>query len=315
MSMDNPLVTVLIVTWNRKDDVLEAVRSVYAQSYRPVEVLVVDNGSTDGTLDALAQTYPQARSIALGENAGASAGRNAGIAAARGDIIFLLDSDASLGPDTLTSAVSKLQSEPAVGVIACKIVNAATKQLDRHAGWAFSEKDRADQDRPWRAYRFSEGGAAVRREVFERAGDFWDRLFFGREGEELSLRIWDAGYGILYWPEAIVYHRVSPLQSFSRPEKEYYDLRNSLYIGLARYPWWMLLAFLPLRLGASLVRGVRRRYLRYTVKALLDVLRHAPALLRERRPVKSSTARLYITLHREHGSLRWDLKSWLKYKA
>jgi GT2 family glycosyltransferase len=313
--METPLVSVVIVTWNRKQDVLVAVQSVYAQCYHNAEVIVVDNGSSDGTVEALAAAYPSATIIALGSNLGASAGRNPGIAAARGEIVMILDSDASLGTDTLVQVVDKFQAEPSVGVLACKVVNATTRQLDRHAGWIYSEKDKVDQDREFLSYSFSECGCAFRKEVFERAGVFSDWLFFGREGEELSLRIWDAGYRILYYPSALVYHRVSPQQQVIGGRRAYFDLRNALSLSLLRYPWWLFLFMTPLRVAAAFLRAAKRRQLGEILRALLDVVRQLPLLLRQRRPIRNDVARQYFGLLRQHGPLRWDLASWLKFKA
>ena len=115
------------------------------QAYRNCEVIVVDNGSTDGTADALRQAYPAVTVVALDRNTGATAGRNAGIAVAKGEIIFILDSDASLGRETLGRIVEKFAAEPALGVVACKILNASTGRLDPNT-WIYTERDKADQD-------------------------------------------------------------------------------------------------------------------------------------------------------------------------
>ena len=127
--MESPLVSVVIITWNRKDDVLEGVQSIYEQNYQNVEIVVVDNGSTDGTADALAQGFPGVKIVGLDRNTGVSEGRNLGVAAAKGDIIFFLDSDASLGNDTLSDIVHKFQHDPTIGVITCKILNPYTQRL------------------------------------------------------------------------------------------------------------------------------------------------------------------------------------------
>jgi GT2 family glycosyltransferase len=211
--------------------------------------------------------------------------------------------------------VNKFQVVPDVGVLACKVVNAATRQLDRHAGWIYAERDKVDQNREFLSYSFSECGCAFRQEVFERAGVFSDLLFFGREGEELSLRIWDAGYKILYFPSALVYHRVSPQEQVIGGRRAYYDLRNALFVYLLRYPWWLFLIIAPLRVGAALLRAVRRGQLGHAWQALHDVTRQLPLLLRQRHPIRHETARLYLRLLREHGPLHWDLASWLRHKT
>ena len=238
--MKTPKVSVLIVTWNRKDDVLHSVQSVLEQEYANYEVIVVDNASSDGTISALQAAFPSVKLVPLLRNIGASAGRNPGIAIAEGDIVFLLDSDASLARDTLTQVVRKFQTDPALGIITCRVLNAHTGGLDSNT-WIFTEKDKAYQEKEFLSFSFTECAAAIRKEVFDRVGPFWDRLFFGREGEELSLRVLDAGYYILYCPTAVVYHHASPLERVAGGNREYLDLRNSLYIGVVYYPWWMLI--------------------------------------------------------------------------
>jgi hypothetical protein len=313
--MELPLISVIIVTWNRKKDILDTVQSIYDQAYQNVEIIVVDNGSIDGTPEAVRQTYPQVRLVALSRNAGATGGRNAGISIAQGDILFLLDSDASLHHNTLSKIAHKFQVEPDLGIIGCKVINAYSNQLDGAEGWIFAEKDKAEQDLEFLSYSFGETGSAVRKQVLDQVGPFWDMLFFGREGDDLSLRAWDAGYQVRYYPEAVVYHRVSPLKRVIGGEREYYDLRNSLYIYLVRYPWWMLLGFVPLKVGTSLIKGIRRGYLPHILLALRDVARQLSSLWKQRQPISNQTALYYMTLQRQHGPLRWDLMSWLRYKT
>jgi GT2 family glycosyltransferase len=310
----NPLVSIVVVTWNRKDEVLETLQSIYKQAYKSYETIVVDNASIDDTINAVNNHFPDVRIIALEENRGASGGRNPGIAAAKGEIIFILDSDASIGQETITNVVSKFGNRPDVGAIACKVVNAYTRQLDRTAGWIYSERDKSDQDTEFLSFSFSECGCAFRKETLARSGLFSTSLFFGREGEELSLRIWDSGYKILYYPAALVFHRVSPEQRVKGADREYYGVRNSLRIYLTKYPWWMLIYFLPAKVLLSTIRGAVRGHLNKIFRALWDVTLSLPTLLKDRQPIRHETARLYLQLMREHGPLRWNLVTWFKYK-
>jgi GT2 family glycosyltransferase len=314
-AVESPLVSVLVVTWNRKDDVLETIHSVYEQAYHNFEIVIVDNGSTDGTVEAIRQAYPKVKLVALNQNVGTSAGRNAGIAVTCGDIIFCLDSDASPGSNSLTNLVSKFQTDPEIGVINSKILNAFTKEIDHGPGWAYSEKQKASQDQEFLSWSFSEGGAAIRKEVFERVGLFWETLFFGCEGQEFSLRVWDSDYKILYYPDAVVYHRASPQARVADEERDLHFFKNSLYIYIVRYPWWVLIWYAPMKTIVALVRGVRRGYLRKTICSLLDVIRKFPVLLEERQPIRNKTARHYLKMQSQHGPLSWDLLSWLKYKT
>lgn len=310
----NPPVSIVIVTWNRRDDVLESVRSIYEQDYPDFEVIVVDNASTDGTADALREAYPAVRVIELERNAGASGGRNHGIEAASGEIIFTLDSDASLEKDTLEKVVRKMQEEPDVGVLSCKFLNSHTGRLDPYT-WHFTEGAKALQDTEFSSYSFCAAGGAIRREVIERVGGFSEMMFIYREEDDLSLRVWDAGYRVIYFPEAVVYHRASPRQRANRGRKGYLDLRNSLYVYFMHYPWWMMAFFVPLKITSSVVKGIKGGYVSESFRALLDFIKHLPSLHGQRRPIDNKTARLYLELQREHGPLSWNLASWLKHKA
>lgn len=312
--MSYPLVSVVIVTWNRKEEVGITVESVLDQLYERTEIVVVDNASTDGTVEMLRQQFPMVKIVELEENTGPTGGRNAGIAAARGEILFFLDSDASVGENTLARTVDKFKSDHQIGAVACKVVNAETRQLDNIAGWIFSEKDKVDQDEEFLSFSFSECGCAIRKEALKRTGGFWDYLFFGREGEELAIRIWDADYQIVYFPKAIVYHRVSPSKRVRGCDRLYYDLRNSLYIHVVRYTRGMLLRMTPLRIGAGMLRALRRRCTLRVIGAILEVFQSMPYLLKQRDPIREETARKYVDLQREHGPLNWDLRSWIRYK-
>ncbi len=312
LDMDTPLVSILILTWNRKEDVLEAVQSVYEQSYPNFEIVVVDNGSSDGTVETLSEAYPAVRLVALSENLGASGGRNLGIAVTQGDIVFLLDSDASLSEDTLIRTVARLTSETDTGIVACKVVNAYTRKLDRSPGLFLANLDKASQNTEFYTYSFSECGCAIRKEVFDRVGLFWDLLFFGREGEELALRVWDAGYKIAFLPDAIVYHRISPEKRIVGCERLCADLRNCLYIYLIHYTWWMLAFFVPLKIGSYLLKGIRNGCLHQVLGTIMGVMGELPSLWKERRPISNKTALKYVQLQRDHGFLSWNLISWLK---
>lgn len=315
MRMQSMLVSIVIVTWNRRDDILETIQSVYDQQYSNIEIVVVDNGSSDGTVEAIHERYPAVNVVALTENTGASVGRNIGISYARGDIVFFLDSDASLDHDAVNRVVQTFERMPEVGAIACKVVNFYTRQLDSVAGWVFSERVKARQDEEFTCFTVSECGSAFRKQLLDQIGGFWDYLFFGREGEELCLRVWGAGQQIRYVPSAKVYHRVSPHKRYEGGNREYHQIRNILAIYSTRYTWWMLLLFLPLKLTSIIVKGLTKRQMPDVLRALYHVVLDLPILLRQRRPLSNRAARTYVMLHRDHGALSWNLRDWLTHKA
>ena len=309
------LVSVIIITWNRKEDVLETVKSVYEQDYSNFEIIVVDNGSDDGTVDAITKTCPDVRLIPFTYNKGVSHARNAGISIARGEIMLFLDSDASPARDAVVNIVKKMKAEPQIGVINSKIVNAYTGKIDNIAGWVYSENDKASQDMEFLSFSFSEGGCVIRKEVFDKIGLFWERLFFGYEGMEFSLRVLDAGYDILYYPSSLIYHRASPHSRIKGGDRDKLLFQSCLLVYLLRYPWWMFIIFMPLKSGATFLRSVRRGYFFQILGGMKEFILQSPSVIRERKPIQNKTALKYLELQRQHGSLKWDLITWIKYKT
>jgi len=312
--MEKSLVSVLIITWNRKDEVIKTIQDVYDQAYQNIEIILVDNGSTDGTIKAVQVLFPEVRIVPLERNLGVVA-RNAGIAIARGDIVFCLDSDASPARDCIINIVRKFQAEPKIAVINSKIVNAHTKQIDNIAGWSYSEVDKQDQNREFLSFTFSEGGAAIRKELFERIGPFWEPLFFGGEGLEFSLRVLDSGCDILYYPGAVVYHRAVSQSRVSGGQRDYLFFKNLLFIYFVRFPWWLMAIFMPIKIGATLFRAFKRGYPMRIVQGFYEFLCQIPYLIKQRHPIQNKTAYKFLRLQRQHGSLRWNLVTWLKYKT
>lgn len=111
-----PLVSVIVPAYNAEKYVLEAIRSINDQNYKPIEILLIDDGSTDGTVELVKQEAPHVRIIQQA-NAGASAARNTGLSQARGELIAFLDADDGWYPGKLLAQVDYLQQHPEVGVV------------------------------------------------------------------------------------------------------------------------------------------------------------------------------------------------------
>lgn len=272
----NPLVSVCILTWNRRDHLIKAVESVLNQPYSPVEIVVVDSASTDGTDELMASRYPDLKYIRLHRNAGCPEGRNIALANCSGEIIYALDDDGWVANDTLHVCVDRMERFPRVGVVGSKIL-----APDEPHGEAAADTLH---------YIFSGGASAIRREVLERAG-YYPSDFF-RQGEEadLALRIFDCGYEILSCPGAVMYHERSPI---NRDDKRflYYSMRNELYTVVRRYPLVYLIPAAIQKIVTWNYLGLRRLSLHYSAAGMLAALVRLPELLRDRRPVSRSAVR------------------------
>ena len=107
--IDNPLVSVIIVTWNRKDDILDALNALVRQTYKNLEIIVVDNGSSDGTSNEIKKKYPNCNLIILSSNLGCEEGFNVGMVNSNGDILIFLDSDAYFEDDGIFKIIEKFK--------------------------------------------------------------------------------------------------------------------------------------------------------------------------------------------------------------
>ncbi|GAP63696.2 hypothetical protein ARMA_2119, partial [Ardenticatena maritima] len=197
--MSNPLVSVVIPNWNGKHHLEACLPSLFAQTYRPFEVIVVDNGSTDGSVEWLATVWPQVRVVAFPQNRGVVAAFNAGVQAARGELIALLNNDTEQEPDWLERFVAGLLRHSDAGMAACKIrlwddrtrLHTAGDTMSRDAqpgNRGVWEPDDGRFDRE--EYVFAPCGAAAlyRRALFEDVGLFDQRLGSYLEDVDLAFR-------------------------------------------------------------------------------------------------------------------------------
>lgn len=252
------LVSVIILSWNRKNEILKTLEDLKRQTYKNFEIIVVDQVSTDGTLEAIEELFSDAKIIRLHKNFGVPGGRNIGIANAKGNILVFLDNDASLNERALEIVVKRFSMEDSLGIIGFKILNATTGKLDL-SSWAYQKVKIKDEDMEFRTYSFCGGASAIKKGVFEKVGYYWDELFWGWEEIELSIRVLDAGYAILYLPSIIVNHRISKENKTNRNLAECIRLKNSLWVLWRCMPIAYSLKESLIRVPAYFVKAIRYR--------------------------------------------------------
>ena len=231
-------VVAVVLSWNGREDTLAALESL-----RGIETVVVDNGSTDGSADAVAERFPEVELVRAGVNLGFAAGNNVGIRRAldRGaDWVLLLNNDATAEPGLVDALAAAAEARPDAGVLACKVLFADSDRLwyagagfdpllgrSRHEG--FGEPDEPGELRD--TVRATGAGMAVSRKAIEAAGLFDEELFLYAEDLDWSLRIREAGFAVVYVPAARVRHRVSAAAGGAgSPTTSYYETRNMLAV-------------------------------------------------------------------------------------
>lgn len=213
----NDLVTVVIPNWNGKKFLADCLDSLARQTYEYKEVIVVDNGSIDGSVELIKANYSWVRIICFDHNTGFSVAVNTGINEAKGSYIALLNNDTIVDPGWLKEIVCAMVAHPEVGSVASKMLAYDDKTILDGAGDGYRrgglpgrighrEKDLGQFDQPRYVLGACGGAALYRKELFDKIGLFDEDFFAYLEDVDLGLRAQIAGYKCYYVPTAIVYH-------------------------------------------------------------------------------------------------------------
>jgi N-acetylglucosaminyl-diphospho-decaprenol L-rhamnosyltransferase len=181
------------------------------------EVLVVDNGSTDGSLDLLGQQYPEVRLVDAGGNRGFAGGNNLGIRSARGRYVVLLNNDAYPRQGFLAALLAAAETEVRAGAVTAKLLFAAEPDKIQNAGSQLlsdgsgadrgaGEVDRGQYDSGEEVFGFCGAAALLRREALEDVGLFDEHFFMYYEDTDLSWRLRLRGWLVVYEPAAVAEH-------------------------------------------------------------------------------------------------------------
>lgn len=215
--------SIVICTWRMRELVLRCLESVLAAASPDWEIIVVVNGDEDGTVAAIAGRFPSVRLIVNAKNRGVGPARNQGIAVARGEVVVLLDADTTVPAGSLNGLIRALRRAPRVGVMGPRLVgprgerqgtarafpSALTKIRRRAPQWlaALLPGD-AVPDTDWpREVGYVIGACqALRREALEQVGALDERIFYGPEDVDLCLRMWNAGWRVLWQPDVTIIH-------------------------------------------------------------------------------------------------------------
>lgn len=271
----DPRLAVVVLTYNRVDEVMRTVARLLAVPERP-PVIVVDNGSSDGTVDRLARDAPEVEVIALDRNLGA-AGRNAGVERVDRPYVAFCDDDTWWAPGSLARAADLLDAHPRLAAVTARVlVGAAECEDPTCAVMAASPLRRVDGLPGVPILGFMAGAAMVRRSAFLTVGGFDPRLFLGGEEALVAMDLAARGWAMAYASNLVVHHHPSPSRDVRARRRLL--VRNALWLAWLRRP-----------VGSALRRTWREvRETRDRVSALLgaaQALGGLPWVLRHRRVV------------------------------
>jgi GT2 family glycosyltransferase len=292
----NPEISVIVVNWNRRELLRACLASLFAQAGAAFEVIVVDNGSRDGSREMLEREFSgfPLQIIANRENLGFCAANNQGIRAARGRYIALLNNDAEAERGWLAALRRALDSAPGVGMAASKIlVWEDPGRIDKaghliypdgqNRGRGSGEPDRGQYDTPGEAL-WPDGCAAMyKREMLEQIGGFDEDFFAYADDAELGLRARIAGWRCLYVPDAVVRHHRGSTLGLGSARRLALIERNRVLLAAKLFPWsllWLNPVYYAARISAGMWASLRGRGETSYFPGAAGKLRMATALLK-----------------------------------
>lgn len=291
MTLSKPIASIVITTRNRRDDLSHAVRSSLSQSV-PVEVLVIDDGSTDGTAEMIRANFPTVRLERSENSFGLIVQRNRAARLAMGDIIFSIDDDAIFTSPLIVAQTLSEFDHPSVGAVAIPYIEPRKSPIVRQK--APSTEDTFITD------TFIGTAHALRKDIFQKLGGYREHLIHQGEESDFAIRMLEAGYVVRLGNADPIHHMESPRRDLRR--MDFYGRRNDILFAWHNVP----MRYLPVHmLGTTLHGLVTAFYARRFRKMLQGVAYGYIACFRwwmKRRPVPRQIYRLHRSL-KKHGPL------------
>jgi GT2 family glycosyltransferase len=288
---------VAIPCWNGRRWLDGCLESVLAQTRRPDAVIVVDNGSEDGSPDHVRDHFPGVHVLELGANTGFAGAANAGLRAAETDFVALVNTDVRLDPDWLERTCSVLEGQPQAASVATKMLDLEDRSLIYDTGDILRRDGGCEQrgrftqddgrfDQPGEVFGACAGAALYRRAPALELGGFDERFFLYLEDVDLALRLRLAGWTCIYEPAVALHAGEGSGEPPNRPVHAWAE-RNTLLMVSRAFPW----SWLPLvlwRQAGWAWHALRTRRLAAHLRGALSALPLLPAMWRERRALRAT---------------------------
>lgn len=296
-----PLFSIVIPNWNGAKFLPTCFEALRRQTYPALEIIVADNASTDGS-QAIIARYPEVKLVQLETNTGFTGACNAGMQAARGDFISLLNNDTEVDPGWAAAVVACFGRHPEAGLVASKMLLFDKRDHFHTAGdfyhvdgWPGNrgawERDSGQYDREEYVFSACGGSSAYRRAMLDQIGLLDDDFFFSMEDVDLAWRAQLAGWRCVYTPSAVVYHALSA--TGGGVTASFHDGRNAIYVLIKDYPaglwrkyWWRIVRRQVGNAWAA-IRSWRGKAARARLRGMMAGIAGLPKMLRKRRAIQA----------------------------
>lgn len=296
-------VSVIIPNWNGKHLLKVCLPSLKKQSFKDYEVIIVDNGSTDGSVEYIKKSFPEFLVFELKENIGFSPAVNLGAKLCKGENIVLINNDTKVDSRCLEYLYKAATSHKDVGMVAAKMLQMKNpKKIDSAGDYIdavghannIGLGERADKyNTPGYIFLVTGGGGLFKREVFEKIG-FFDHIFFAYfEDVDFCLRAQLVGFKAWFEPKAVIYHLHKATSNRNKSFTEYLQFRNMTQTIIKNFPNKLLVKdFNWLKIVLVNLNTVRyeasQGYLKEAMKAEAFILLNIFKLLKQRKEIQRS---------------------------
>jgi len=303
--------SIIIPHFNGIDILKDCLESIYKNTYTDFEVVLIDNGSTDGSQEFTRQNFPQVNLIENEENRGYAGACNQGIELSESEFILLLNNDTEMPDNFLQEMVREIKSNSKIAFVQPKIMSIQDKAFFDYSGggggemdilaYPFArgrifdtvEKDKEQYDEMAKTVFWTSGCALLlRKEVVDEIGLLDEDFFAHQEEIDLNWRAQLAGYKNVVTYNTLIYHYSGYTLRSDNLKKMYLNHRNNLIMMVKNYSLFMLLILFPIRVifemttimvDAAMWEGKRARAV---LKALLFIFQHPVFILKKRRAVQ-----------------------------
>lgn len=292
------LVSVVIPNWNGRQLLKVCLRSLERQTFKDFGVVVVDNGSEDGSNKYIEEHFPKVKLIKLDRNYGFAKAVNIGIKSTSSKYLFLLNNDTEVDKDCLRNLVKTADLHPKAGFIAPKVLNFYKRNIIDSAGdgvdvvghsynIGMGDRDGAKFNTEKEVFLVTAGAGLFKREVFNKIGLFDEDYFTYMEDIDLCLRAQLAGYKGWYTPKAKVFHIHKATSNKIKPLMEYWQFRNMTQNIIKNFPAELILhnfnwlKIILVNINTILYQAING-YFWQAVKAEVFILFNLPKLLKKR---------------------------------
>lgn len=293
--------SIIIPNWNGRELLNDCLKSLKKQD---AKIILVDNGSTDDSINFVSVNFPAAKIVKLSKNFGFAKAINEGVKESKSEYVIFLNNDTEVDKDFVESLIACADSHPEVISVNSKLLNFYDRKIidgvgiqinevgqARSIGW--QEQDRGQYNNEFYIFGATGGASLFRREDFVKLGLFDESYFMYSEEVDFAFRAQFAGFKSIFCPKAIVYHKHKASAKKKPQHIEYWQFRNMMQTVIRDFPtsillkkWRWLKIFLVF--CNTIFYQLKNGYFWPPILTKLWLLYHLPALLRQRKIIQGN---------------------------